>query len=330
MTRLLTSYRLLPIVLLAAGALFVLKSTGIILEGGYTLGERMALRETQTMTVTIPASPARTLPSSSQPLKIAGAEPDRSWMQEIFNYPDRSAPDRSAKAQTSHAPRSERPAPEVQALPALEPIVTGSIGGGAAKEKAGSTGQIETVQAKGEAEAEAKPQPIDPSPADGRVIRLDPKGLPSASERALLERLQERRQELEARGRELDMRETMIQAAEKRLKATLSEVKATEERIAASVQQREQQGNERLKSVVKMYETMKPRDAAKIFDRLDPRVLLEVAGQISPRRMSDIMAQMNPETAEKLTVDLATRAKGRAWQEDPASLPKIQGRPTGG
>jgi flagellar motility protein MotE (MotC chaperone) len=69
---------------------------------------------------------------------------------------------------------------------------------------------------------------------------------------------------------------------------------------------------------------MKPKDAARVFDRLDLRVLLEVSTQINPRRMSDILAQMSSEAAERLTVELATRAKDRA----PAELPRIVGQPT--
>jgi len=66
--------------------------------------------------------------------------------------------------------------------------------------------------------------------------------------------------------------------------------------------------------------------AAKIFDRLDMRVLIEVASQINPRRMSDIMAQMTPEAAERLTIELANRAKESGPGSD---LPKIEGRQAG-
>jgi len=55
------------------------------------------------------------------------------------------------------------------------------------------------------------------------------------------------------------------------------------------------------------------------------KVLLEVATQINPRRMSDILAQMAPDSAERLTVELATRTKDRP----PAELPKIEGRQAG-
>jgi flagellar motility protein MotE (MotC chaperone) len=153
----------------------------------------------------------------------------------------------------------------------------------------------------------------------------------------LLERLQTRRQELDARTRELDLRESMLKAAEKKLETQAAAGKVGEAQTGAPsgppagpvAQRKEDIENARFKSVVTMYETMKPKEAAKIFDRLDIKVLLEVASQIKPQRMSEIMAQMTPEAAERLTVELAARS-GMDRSLSPSNLPKIEGRPAGG
>ena len=84
----------------------------------------------------------------------------------------------------------------------------------------------------------------------------------------------------------------------------------------------------RLKALVTMYETMKPKDAAKIFDRLDIKVLIEVASQMRPQQMAAVLAQMNAEAAERLTVELASRG-GAERSLNPSNLPKIEGRPGG-
>jgi flagellar motility protein MotE (MotC chaperone) len=76
-----------------------------------------------------------------------------------------------------------------------------------------------------------------------------------------------------------------------------------------------------------MYENMKAKDAAKIFDRLDLRILAEVADAMNPRRMSDILGAMAPEAAERLTVELANRSGQIGRTNQPAELPKIEGRP---
>ena len=186
----------------------------------------------------------------------------------------------------------------------------------------------------------AKPAPADPAkkaaeqaPPAGPEAKAEPKpalvdgGQPSvpAGERAVLERLQERRQELEARARELEIREGLLKAAEKRIEVRLGELKEQEGLVNGAVEKKDEAEAARFKNLVSMYENMKAKEAARILDRLDIKILLDVSTQINPRKMSDILAQMSPEAAERLTVELATRASGRP--QSTADLPKIEGRP---
>jgi flagellar motility protein MotE (MotC chaperone) len=170
-------------------------------------------------------------------------------------------------------------------------------------------------------------KPADSKPAGGgTLITLDPNAVSSPAERAILERLGERRQELDARARELEIRENLLKSAEKRLDGRVDEIKGMESQLGGAAQQKKQADAARLKGLVTMYENMKAKDAAKIFDRLEMRVLIEVVSLINPRRMSDIMAQMQPEMAERLTVELANRASGTESVPPPVELPKIEGR----
>jgi flagellar motility protein MotE (MotC chaperone) len=137
--------------------------------------------------------------------------------------------------------------------------------------------------------------------------------------------LQDRRQELDTRARELDIRENLIQSAEKRVEARLNELKDVEARIKVETQQKDDAEASRLKGLVTMYETMKPRDAAKIFNGLDSDVLLEVVSRINPRQMSEILAQMSADVAQHLTIELASKAR-QAKVESASDLPKIQGQ----
>src|SRR5438067_257464 len=82
----------------------------------------------------------------------------------------------------------------------------------------------------------------------------------SASERAILERLQSRRQELEARAREIDIRESLLKAAEKRIESRVEELKAVEARISTSSAQKSEADAARFKGIITMYEGMKPKD----------------------------------------------------------------------
>jgi flagellar motility protein MotE (MotC chaperone) len=177
-------------------------------------------------------------------------------------------------------------------------------------------------------EAEAPKLTVAPpaTKPDSAVIHPEENQQPvSASERAILERLQARRQELEARAREIDIRESLLKAAEKRIESRVEEMKAVESRISTTSEQKVEAENARFKGIITMYESMKPKDAARVFDRLEMPVLIEIASQIAPRKMSDILGLMQSESAERLTVELARRAGGDKSSAS-ADLPKIEGK----
>jgi flagellar motility protein MotE (MotC chaperone) len=173
---------------------------------------------------------------------------------------------------------------------------------------------------------EAKPVISAPEvKPDGVVLYPEQNQPVSASERAILERLQARRQELEARAREIDIRESLLKAAEKRVEMRVEELKAVEARVTTATTQKTDADAARFKGIITMYEAMKPKDAARVFDRLDMSVLFEIASQIAPRKMSDILGLMAPEAAERLTIEMAKRA-GSDKSASAADLPKIEGK----
>ena len=178
-------------------------------------------------------------------------------------------------------------------------------------------------------EKEEAPKPVVAAPEvakpDGTVVYPEQGQSVSPSERAILERLQARRQELEARAREIDIRESLLKAAEKRIESKVQEMKAVESRIAAVGEQKTEADAAHFKGIITMYENMKPKDAAKVFDRLEMPVLFEIASQIAPRKMSDILGLMTTEAAERLTIEMARRANPDK-SASAADLPKIEGK----
>jgi flagellar motility protein MotE (MotC chaperone) len=197
--------------------------------------------------------------------------------------------------------------------------------GAARGDPADITGSVKKEEKKEEAPKPAVPA-TDAPKADGVVVfpEQNPQTV-SPSERAILERLQARRQELEQRAREVEIRESLLKSAEKRIEGRVEEMKATEARISTATGQKAEQDAARFKGIITMYENMKPKDAAKVFDRLEMTVLYEIASQIAPRKMSDILGLMQPEAAERLTVELARRA-GSDKSVSTAELPKIEGK----
>jgi flagellar motility protein MotE (MotC chaperone) len=300
MMRFVRDFRLIPVVMLAAFCLLGLKILGLVLDGGFTLAD---LDFSSTPGPVADAAQ----PSSSKGNTLPAAKPPKgSWAQEMFNYPDVTGSIHGSK------PDEKKPS---EAAPA------------SVKTAEAKPSETKPAEAKPGDKAETKPDPKAESKAGGgTVIQLNQPGPSSPAERAILERLGERRQELDARARELEIRENLLKSAEKRIDSRVNELKGLEEQAGGSAQKKEAEEAARLKGLVTMYENMKAKDAAKIFDRLEMPILIAVVTQIKPRVMADIMAQMQPEAAERLTTELASRAVGIAPSQPQTELPKIEGR----
>ncbi len=117
-------------------------------------------------------------------------------------------------------------------------------------------------------------------------------------------RLAERRDLLEKREREIDAREGLLRAAEIRIERRVAELEDLRQVIENRIKVFDAQQEDKLGSLVKIYENMKPKDAARIFEELEMTTLLEVAERMKERKLAPVMAQMGPERAREVTVEL--------------------------
>ena len=151
-----------------------------------------------------------------------------------------------------------------------------------------------------------EPVPASAPPARQLADLTDPMSF-TQNEVDLLQKLAERRQDLDARSRELDMREGLLRAAEARIDKKIEELKSVQASIQTLLQQHDEQEDAKMKSLVKIYENMKPKDAARIFERLDMPVLLDVMARMKEQKVAAIMAEMDPGRAKSVTSELARR-----------------------
>jgi len=129
----------------------------------------------------------------------------------------------------------------------------------------------------------------------------------SESEIEVLQRLVERRDELTRRKKTLDMRDNLLKATESRIDEKIAKLKEIEATIQDLLKAYDDQELKKLKSLVSIYEKMKPKDAARIFNSLDMGVLLDVTGLMKESKLAVILGKMEDVRAKKLTVELATR-----------------------
>lgn len=152
-------------------------------------------------------------------------------------------------------------------------------------------------------EPKLPPAPLR-APETPAGVNVGVPGDTSPAQKALLERLQQRRQELDTRARDLELRENLIKEAEQRLDQRMNELRALEDPASAE----NPNDTSKMKNLVTMYEAMKPKEAARIFEKLDVAVLVGIAKAMKPGKLSEVLAVMTPDAAQRLTVELARGA----------------------
>jgi flagellar motility protein MotE (MotC chaperone) len=149
----------------------------------------------------------------------------------------------------------------------------------------------------------AKPQPVcAPTAAElAKEAGLSP------AELQVLQSLGQRRGELDQRENDLNTQLALMAAAEAKLDAKVNALNALKADIQGLLSQADQKEATEIDRLVKVFEGMKPKDAAPRMVLLDDAVRLPIAAKMKERSLSAIVAQMPPAEAKKLTEALAAR-----------------------
>lgn len=331
------SVRLLPVVVMAIAALLMFKTIGLVTNGGYVLAG---------------VTPARAAGATGGG-EAASAEAGEAVLED-------ATPTLSDSAPTLGEPEAAgggHGAPAPAATPAAEDHAAATPASGdncvavdAALDENGAVNQTQSGGGHGEAaSAEGAAEPATSSFVDSMALdcfpsgdavpmQVDASGAPvpmtnvqggSATEESILQSLAARRTELETYEKDLALRASLVDAAEQRVAERQATLEALEAQISSLVDQRQEMEAGQFASIVAMYETMKPRDAANIFNALDMEVLLRVAKTMNPRKMAPILAAMNATRAQELTVRMAALADQPAAEmtpDDLQALPQIVGQ----
>lgn len=124
------------------------------------------------------------------------------------------------------------------------------------------------------------------------------------SEILILQELAERREALDIRAKEIDKRAIQLKVAETEIDKKLKQLKEYEDRLNKLINQYSKQEQENIDALVKMYSSMKPKDAARIFDTMDLDITVAILKGMKPSASSAIISQMNAEKAQAITAEL--------------------------
>lgn len=150
------------------------------------------------------------------------------------------------------------------------------------------------------------------------VVAAAPEPAISLAERQLLQDLRSRRTELDTRERVLGQRETVLDAAEHRLTARFNEMAALQARLEVLEKARQAHNSANWAGLVKLYESMKPREAAAIFNDMDMPVLLDVIDRMKDSKAALVLGAMQPDRARMVTAQLAAQRTRSTTVPSPA------------
>ena len=153
--------------------------------------------------------------------------------------------------------------------------------------------------------AQQAPVASEPAIADTQDRQPQQAAQLSQAELDVLQQLTERRKVLDEREGALAERALLLQAAETRIDQKIQDLRDLRATLEQLTRIRDDQEEMKILSLVKIYETMKPKDAARIFQELEMETLLLVVDRMKERKLAPVMAEMNPDKAMEVTVELA-------------------------
>jgi flagellar motility protein MotE (MotC chaperone) len=131
----------------------------------------------------------------------------------------------------------------------------------------------------------------------------------SQSEIQVLQQLAGRREAIEKRERELDQRLAVLSAAEAQIDTKIRKLREIQKTIEDLMDKHDEQEQKKIDNLVKIYQSMKPKDAARIFEQMDMHILVRVIKGMKERNSAAILAKMSADRANAVTAELATQAQ---------------------
>ncbi|KYG70425.1 hypothetical protein AZI85_00270 [Bdellovibrio bacteriovorus] len=157
-------------------------------------------------------------------------------------------------------------------------------------------------QMTGQAYAEEAPKVSAPAaPADKPAEAAPAAASMSSVEIDHLQKLNERKKELDAREEELNRMEGELQVQKVELEKRLKDLEEMRAKISGILEERVKADDQKVDTLVQMYTNMKAPQAAKVFETMDEDLAIEILGRMKKKNAADIMNLLKPEKAQVLS-----------------------------
>ncbi|MFH0925102.1 MAG: hypothetical protein V1872_05630 [bacterium] len=137
----------------------------------------------------------------------------------------------------------------------------------------------------------------------------EPEGFSSEEDLNLKKMVEEFKKYKQKQEQELSLKEEALGQEERRLEKLkveldrkLNEITKVKNRIEELMKQKEIAGEKNLANLVKLYESVKAKEAANIIEKLEDKLAVEILSRMSQRKAGKIFDKMSPARAAELTM----------------------------
>lgn len=155
----------------------------------------------------------------------------------------------------------------------------------------------------------AQPAPAAPPPLPAAAGNAP--AAASQADEALALALRGRRQQLDEREQSVATREAVLAATEKRLQARIDSLVELQTRIDANERAAKSREEAHWANLARLYEAMRPREAAVVFNELDLPMLAQIVNRMREQKAATVFSSMEPERVRALTAELARMRASR-------------------
>lgn len=124
------------------------------------------------------------------------------------------------------------------------------------------------------------------------------------AETTLMQELQRRRAALEEQEKALGQREQELASLQAEVEKKIQRLTQLREELKGLLSQQQSQREARLLHLVKLYEAMRPEEAASLLNSLDETLAVGLLSHMNKKKAGKVLAMVNPQRASQLSEKL--------------------------
>lgn len=127
---------------------------------------------------------------------------------------------------------------------------------------------------------------------------------------AMLKSFQRREDRLALQEKAMLEKQEALALADRQIETKLKQLETAEQSLRKTMTMADTAAESDVSQLTKVYETMKPKQAANLFEEMSPDFAAGFLGRMRPDAVAGIMANLKPEVAHTISVILAGRNAG--------------------